>query len=56
MTIEVKQLIIKSTVLNDRHVEQQRELNSGDLEKIRTSILEECRELITEQLNVMRER
>lgn len=56
MTIEVKQLIIKSTVLNDRHLEQRREHSNLDLEKVRESILEECRELIAEQLGEMRER
>lgn len=56
MTIEVKQLIIKSTVQDDRRVDEQRVHNSVDLEKIRESILEECRELIAEQLGEMRER
>lgn len=56
MTIEVKQLIIKSTVLNDRSLDERREHNSVDVEKIRAAILEECRELIAEQLGEMRER
>jgi hypothetical protein len=56
MTIEVKQLVIKSTVLNDRNVNESRETSSVDLEKIRASILEECRELIAEQIGEMRER
>lgn len=56
MTIEVKQLVIKSTVLNERPIDERREHNSVDLEKIRESILEECRELIAGQLGEMRER
>lgn len=56
MTIEVKQLIIKSTVLNERRTEEPHELSSADLEKIRAEILAECRELIAEQTYERRER
>ena len=56
MTIEVKQLIIKSTVMNERQPQQSSELSVVDLEKIKESLLRECRELIATQLEEMRER
>jgi hypothetical protein len=56
MTIEVKQLIIKSTVTNGRSEEQRQENSSVDLERFREMLLEECRELITTTLNNIRER
>ena len=56
MTIEVKQLIIKSTVTNGRPVEQRRQSADIDLEQFREMLLEECRELIATTLNNIRER
>jgi hypothetical protein len=56
MTIEVKQLIIKSTVLNERQSQQSHERIAVDLEQIRATLLQECRELIAEQLGERRER
>lgn len=56
MTIEVKQLIIKSTVLNDRGTTERRENSRVDLERMRTAILKECRELIAERIDERRER
>ena len=56
MTIEVKQLIVKSTVTNSRPVEQRQETVDFDLEQFRERLLEECQELITDTLNNMRER
>ena len=56
MTIEVKQLIIKSTVTNGRPMEERRESPDIDLERLREMLLEECRELIYSTLNNMRER
>lgn len=56
MTIEVKQLIIKSTVLNEPRVEERRDSSRAELEKLRAAILKECRELIAEQRVERRER
>ena len=56
MTIEVKQLIIKSTVTNGGPAEERRETLEVDLEQWRETLLEECRELISDTLNNMRER
>ncbi len=56
MTIEVKQIIIKSTVTNTRDIEDDREVAAMDLEQFKEALLEECRELISDSLNGMRER
>jgi len=56
MTIEVKQLIIKSTVINDRPELPTQELAAVDIEKIKELLMEECRELISETLSEIRER
>ena len=56
MTIEVKQLVIKSTVLNERHAEQNPERLNVDIDQIKESLLQECREMIAERFSEMRER
>jgi len=56
MTIEVKQLIIKSTVTNDHPEPQANEFSAIDIEKIKEMLMEECRELISETLSETRER
>lgn len=56
MTIEVKQIIIKSTVTNSLPIEQKPELSTVDLEHFRELLLAECREMISETLNGIRER
>jgi hypothetical protein len=56
MTIEVKQMIIKSTVRNDRPAVHADQVLSIDIEKIKENLIEECRELINESLSDSRER
>jgi hypothetical protein len=56
MTIEVKQIIIKSTVTNTHSVAEDREVSAIDLEDFRERLLEDCRELIATKLDRMRER
>jgi hypothetical protein len=57
MTIEVKQLIIKSTVTQADPMEERRDKTTDtDLEQLKETLLEECRELIATTLNNMRER
>ncbi len=56
MTIEVKQLIIKSTVTKNHSEFQAQGLTATDIEKIKEMLMEECRELINETLSEMKER
>lgn len=56
MTIEVKQLHIKSTVLQERGASNHEPDSSLQLAEIREEILTECRQLITELLRAQRER
>jgi len=56
MTIEVKQLIIKSTVNKDHSGSQAQGLRAVDIEKMKEMLMEECRELINETLSEMKER
>jgi hypothetical protein len=56
MTIEVKQLIIKSTVYNDRPVVPEHEKADIDLENFKELLLEECRDMIADKLNEIQER
>ncbi len=56
MTIEVKQIIIKSTVTNSRPVEEEQVISAIDLEYFKETLLDECRELITDTLNEIEER
>ncbi len=56
MTIEVKQMIIKSTVSNDRPESHVSEVAAVDIEKIKEMLMAECRELIAESLTDIRER
>lgn len=56
MTIEVKQIIIKTTVTNTRAIEEDPERSTIDLEYFKEMLLEECRELIDTKLDGMRER
>lgn len=57
MTIEVKQLTIKSSVLPEQTQEDLfGEDNTQNLEKLVAYILEECREMVAEMLRKERER
>ncbi len=56
MSIEVKQMIIKSTVLNDRDIDEQRTYSNIDIEQLKEMLMAECRELIAESLSRTRER
>lgn len=56
MTIEVKQLIIKSTVTNEPRQAQAGEPTAMDVEQLRERLMEECREMIAASLNEQRER
>lgn len=56
MTIEVKQIIIKSTVNSSSAVEQVPMDLNIDLEQFKEMLLDECREMIQDTLNGTRER
>jgi len=55
MTIEVKHLIIKSTVIQD-NINDSNELENIDIELLKQQLLTECRELIAESLDEQRDR
>ncbi len=56
MTIEVKQLIIKSTVTTAPVNEQRPQIQSIDIRQLREMLLRECQELIRDRLDEARER
>jgi len=57
MTIEVKQLLIKSSVLpeGDQESTPRRDIEE-DVEEILACVLEECRQMVAEMLRKERER
>jgi hypothetical protein len=56
MAIEVKQMIIKSTLVHGRKEEERSVLADVDLELLKQEVIEECRELIEQSLNELQER
>ena len=55
MSIEVKQLIVKSTLVDDRLEAEQGE-PPIDVEALRQQLLDECRELIEKSIEFRQER
>ena len=56
MAIEVKQMIIKSTIVKDRGEGESPVPASVDFESLKQELMEECRELIEQSLNEQQER
>jgi hypothetical protein len=56
MTIEVKQMIIKSTVVNRFADQDPSEGSAVDIEQLKEMVMEECKELIAESLSELQER
>jgi hypothetical protein len=56
MAIEVRQMTIKSTVLQKGVPEDEDHDRSLDMEEIRADILEECKQMIIEVLRKQKER
>tara|TARA_B100000579_G_scaffold229498_1_gene187886 strand:+ start:544 stop:714 length:171 start_codon:yes stop_codon:yes gene_type:complete len=56
MTIEVKQLVIKSTVAEDSNNFQLEPAKNSDLRSFKKELLAECKQIITESLKSGRER
>ena len=56
MTIEVKQLIIKSTLVDEHPDREAPGADDTDIEAFRQQIIEECKALIEQSLQKSRER
>lgn len=56
MPIEVKQLIIKSTVTDERRDREDAALDPADMETLKQQVIDECRELIERNLEKSKER
>ena len=56
MSIEIKQMIIKSTLVNDHSAHEETGHTAVDVDQLRETLLDECKELIAESLNEMQER
>lgn len=56
MAIEVKQMIIKSTLIHGRKEELRPDISDMDIELLKEEVLEECRELIEQSLSELQER
>jgi len=56
MSIEIKQMIIKSTLISEQKEHQYSELTNVDIEALKDKVMEECRELIGHSLNEIQER
>jgi hypothetical protein len=56
MTIEVRQMLIKSTVLQQRGTEETGGGPSQDMAETKEEILEECKQLIVDMLREEKER
>lgn len=56
MAIEVKQMIIKSTLVSGHNEQENPGLTDADMELLKEKVMEECRELIEQSLNEYQER
>ena len=56
MTIEVKQMIIKSTLVNGLSESKSSESPAVDIEQLKEMLMDECKELIAESLTELQER
>lgn len=56
MTIEVRQMVIKSTVLQESRIENNESDSSQHMEETKRDILAECRQLILEMFAEKQER
>ena len=56
MPIEVKQLIIKSTVTDEHEDREDHGTAAAEFEAMKQQLLEECREMIEQSLEKSRER
>ena len=56
MAIEVKQLIIKSTLVGERKEREQVGLARADLDSLKQELIEACREMVEQSLEEAQER
>ena len=56
MAIEVKQMIIKSSLVHGYKEEERSDLAAVDIELLKEEVMEECRELIEQSLSELQER
>ena len=56
MTIEVKQLLVKSTVAQGARMENEQGVEPADLEEWKEEVMRECRRLIERLLSENKER
>jgi hypothetical protein len=58
MAIEIKQLIIKSTLISEHResVRERRELVGADLKVLKKELVEECRRMVEQSLEEKQER
>jgi hypothetical protein len=58
MAIEVKQLIIKSTLISENRERDRdrKELASADLKALKRELVEECRQVVEQSLEQLQER
>jgi len=56
MSIEVKQMIIKSTLVNGSPVKDDPEYTRVDIEQLKETVMEECKAFIAESLREIQER
>lgn len=56
MAIEVKQLIIKSTLVGERKEREQVGLARADLDALKQELIEACKEMVEQSIEEMQER
>lgn len=56
MAIEVKKMIIKSTLVHGNKEEEHSDLSGVDIEFLKEEVMEECRKLIEQSFSELRER
>jgi hypothetical protein len=56
MSIEIRQMTIKSTLVSGRKEQESAGVASADLELLKEEVMEACRELIEQSLNELQER
>jgi hypothetical protein len=56
MAIEIKQMIIKSTLIHGHNEEPRLNITDADIELLKEEVMEECREMIEQSFSDLQER